>query len=112
MNGRVTSTDMICCYCGQTCTWCGARMIFRPSRKNWRRLRRAIDAGQALISSCAGLDPRIRLLREKFVQRWMDCRVKPGNDRGGSPNHTNITIDPVVLRDSISAWARGASCKG
>jgi hypothetical protein len=27
-----------------------------------------------------GLDPRIRLLREKFLQRWMDYRVKPGND--------------------------------
>jgi hypothetical protein len=27
-----------------------------------------------------GLDPRIHLLREKFLQRWMDCRVKPGNE--------------------------------
>src|SRR5258705_1577516 len=25
-------------------------------------------------------DPRIHLLRKKFLQRWMDCRVKPGND--------------------------------
>ena len=25
--------------------------------------------------------------------------------------HTTSTIDPVVLRDSMSAWARGASCK-
>src|SRR5262245_32615368 len=30
-----------------------------------------------------GLDPRIHLLlREKFLRRWMDCRVKPGNDSG------------------------------
>ena len=27
-----------------------------------------------------GLDPRIHLLREKFLRRLMDCRVKPGND--------------------------------
>jgi hypothetical protein len=27
-----------------------------------------------------GLDPRIHLLRQKFLARWMDCRVKPGND--------------------------------
>src|SRR6266568_6590425 len=28
-----------------------------------------------------GLDPRIHLLRKKvFKRRWMDCRVKPGND--------------------------------
>jgi hypothetical protein len=25
-------------------------------------------------------DPRIHLLREKLLRRWMDCRVKPGND--------------------------------
>jgi hypothetical protein len=25
-------------------------------------------------------DPRIHPLRKKFLQRWMDCRVKPGND--------------------------------
>jgi hypothetical protein len=29
-----------------------------------------------------GLDPRIHFLREKFLRRWMDCRVKPGNDSG------------------------------
>jgi hypothetical protein len=28
-------------------------------------------------------DPRIHLLREKFLRRWMDCRVKPGNDSEG-----------------------------
>src|SRR5207249_8111231 len=27
-----------------------------------------------------GLDPRIHLLRKTFLRRWMDCRVKPGND--------------------------------
>jgi hypothetical protein len=27
-----------------------------------------------------GLDPRIHLLRKSFLQKWMDCRVKPGND--------------------------------
>jgi hypothetical protein len=27
-----------------------------------------------------GLDPRIHLLRENFLRRSMDCRVKPGND--------------------------------
>src|SRR5262249_2598634 len=32
-------------------------------------------------SSC-GLDPRIHPLSEKFLRRWMDCRVKPGNDSG------------------------------
>ena len=26
--------------------------------------------------------------------------------------YTTSTIDPVVLRDSKSAWARGTSCKG
>ena len=26
-------------------------------------------------------DPRIHLLRKKSLRRWMDCRVKPGNDR-------------------------------
>jgi hypothetical protein len=26
------------------------------------------------------LDPRIHPLRKKFLQRWMDCRVEPGND--------------------------------
>ena len=25
-------------------------------------------------------DPRVHLLRERFLRRWMDCRVKPGND--------------------------------
>jgi hypothetical protein len=29
-----------------------------------------------------GLDPRIHPLREKFLRRWMDCRVKPGDDSG------------------------------
>src|SRR5215831_11807230 len=24
--------------------------------------------------------PRIHLLRKSFLRRWMDCRVKPGND--------------------------------
>jgi hypothetical protein len=29
-----------------------------------------------------GLDPRIHLFRKKvFYEDWMDCRVKPGNDR-------------------------------
>jgi hypothetical protein len=27
-----------------------------------------------------GLDPRIHRIREKLLQRRMDCRVKPGND--------------------------------
>src|SRR5690349_5033133 len=27
-----------------------------------------------------GLDPRIHLLCKKVLRRWMDCRVKPGND--------------------------------
>jgi hypothetical protein len=27
-----------------------------------------------------GLDPRINLLRKKLLRKWMDCRVKPGND--------------------------------
>ncbi len=27
-----------------------------------------------------GLDPRIHLLRKNFCSKWMDCRVKPGND--------------------------------
>jgi hypothetical protein len=27
-----------------------------------------------------GLDPRIHRLRKKFLRRWMDCRVKPGDD--------------------------------
>jgi hypothetical protein len=26
-----------------------------------------------------GLDPRIHLLRQN-LSKWMDCRVKPGND--------------------------------
>src|SRR5262249_60382681 len=30
-----------------------------------------------------GLDPRIHLLRKMFLRRWMDCRVKPGNDSEG-----------------------------
>jgi hypothetical protein len=29
-----------------------------------------------------GLDPRIHPLREKFLRRWMDRRVKPGDDSG------------------------------
>ena len=28
-------------------------------------------------------DPRIHLLRKKSLRRWMDCRVKPGNDNVG-----------------------------
>jgi len=24
--------------------------------------------------------PRIHLFRKKAIRRWMDCRVKPGND--------------------------------
>jgi hypothetical protein len=27
-----------------------------------------------------GLDPRIHLLRKKLSRKWIDCRVKPGND--------------------------------
>src|SRR5262249_57910527 len=27
-------------------------------------------------------DPRIHRLREKLFTKWMDCRVKPGNDSG------------------------------
>jgi hypothetical protein len=27
-----------------------------------------------------GLDPRIHPLLQKVLRRWMDCRVKPGND--------------------------------
>jgi len=27
-------------------------------------------------------DPGIHLLRKKLFRRWMDCRVKPGNDDG------------------------------
>jgi hypothetical protein len=27
-----------------------------------------------------GLDPRIHLLCKKLFTKWMDCRVKPGND--------------------------------
>jgi hypothetical protein len=27
-----------------------------------------------------GLDPRIHLLRKNVFAKWMDCRVKPGND--------------------------------
>jgi hypothetical protein len=27
-----------------------------------------------------GLDPRIHPLCKKVLRRWMDCRVKPGND--------------------------------
>src|SRR6516162_3275283 len=27
-----------------------------------------------------GLDPRIHLLRKDSLRKWMDCRVKPGND--------------------------------
>jgi hypothetical protein len=27
-----------------------------------------------------GLDPGIHLLRRSFFAKWMDCRVKPGND--------------------------------
>jgi len=26
-------------------------------------------------------DPRIHLLWKKRVTKWMDCRVKPGNDK-------------------------------
>jgi hypothetical protein len=41
-----------------------------------------------------GLDPRIHLLRKKLSRKWMDCRVKPGNDglmlalMGSSPRMT------------------------
>jgi hypothetical protein len=28
-------------------------------------------------------DPRIHLVRKTFLQRWMDCRVKPGHDADG-----------------------------
>ena len=41
--GRATSTAMISCCCGRTCTWSGAAMRLRPSRKNWRRLRPGIE---------------------------------------------------------------------
>jgi hypothetical protein len=34
-------------------------------------------------------DPRIHLLRKKFLQRWMDCRVKPGND--------DLNLTPMCL---------------
>jgi hypothetical protein len=37
-----------------------------------------------------GLDPRIHLLREKLLRRWMDCRVKPGNDSGGSERNHQV----------------------
>jgi hypothetical protein len=41
-----------------------------------RRLRR----GEEHEPVMRGLDPRIHLLRENFLRRSMDCRVKPGND--------------------------------
>jgi hypothetical protein len=30
-----------------------------------------------------GLDPRIHHASQRVVSKWMDCRVKPGNDDGG-----------------------------
>src|SRR6266516_4237838 len=55
-----------------------------------------------------GLDPRIHLLREKFLQRWMDCRVKPGNDdlslppprdaSCGSANQTPLAPAAIAAR--------------
>src|SRR5262249_18692340 len=43
-----------------------------------------------------GLDPRIHLLRKTFLQRWMDCRVKPGND-GGSVATAGVRLDGCRL---------------
>src|SRR5262249_59018486 len=36
----------------------------------------------AVVLRTRGLDPRVHRLRKKLFTKPMDCRVKPGNDRG------------------------------
>jgi hypothetical protein len=48
-----------------------------------------------------GLDPRIHLLRKNFLQRWMDCRVKPGNDSVEGQCQRFVTIS-YLLRSRIT----------
>jgi hypothetical protein len=45
-------------------------------------------------------DPRIHLLREKFLRRRMDCRVKPGNDN----------VDGHARSFILPRFARPAPC--
>jgi hypothetical protein len=42
----------------------------------------AVMRGQKRVEDARerAYDPRIHLLRKKSLRRWMDCRVKPGND--------------------------------
>src|SRR5215475_10768172 len=81
-----------------------------------------------------GLDPRIHLLRKLFLRRWMDCRVKPGNDGGWArgdggwargraarfqvkmlpPNRkaqmaTAATMEPTIPSHSLQAVVSGIS---
>jgi hypothetical protein len=46
-------------------------------------------------------DPRIHLLRKNFLQRWMDCRVKPGNDGTGISANAVATV-AYLLRSRIT----------
>jgi hypothetical protein len=54
-----------------------------------------------------GLDPRIHLLREKFLRRSMDCRVKPGND---DLNLAPMGLDPRIHQKDFlfSGWIAGS----
>ena len=47
------------------------------------RGRQRVMRGQKRVEDARerAYDPRIHLLRKKSLRRWMDCRVKPGNDR-------------------------------
>ena len=41
-----------------------------------------------------GLDPRIHPSSQESLSKWLDCRVKPGNDGGGylRPNSFSISL--------------------
>jgi hypothetical protein len=52
-------------------------------------------------SSCAGLTRASIFFAKRFLRRWMDCRVKPGNDsegvvpaKAGTHNHRRWVMGP------------------
>jgi hypothetical protein len=50
-----------------------------------------------------GLDPRIHLIFARLFRKGMDCRVKPGNDDGSSPEQRRARHEGVERRPELGA---------
>jgi hypothetical protein len=71
--------------------WITPRAKARRKRKGI--VQDGVMLAEVLNSSCAGLTRASIFFAKRFLRRSMDCRVKPGNDRG-------IAICSSALRPS------------